>query len=83
MTVHRTIQLEDAVDAQLRALADAKNVAPEQVAQDLLANQLDYDRWFRAAVQEGIASADRGELIDHDEVFDDLRRRIAALTSPE
>ena len=37
-----------------------------------VAERLAYDRWFRAAVQEGRASAARGELYDQDEVFAEL-----------
>ncbi len=36
------------------------------------------DAEFRAAVQEGIAQADRGELIDHDEVVARIERRFHA-----
>ena len=29
---------------------------------------VNYDEWFLREVQKGLAAADRGELIDHDEV---------------
>jgi predicted transcriptional regulator len=36
-----------------------------------------YEAWFAAAVREGIAAADRGELVPHDQVMQDVRARIA------
>jgi antitoxin ParD1/3/4 len=35
--------------------------------------------WLKAEVQRGIDSADRGELIPAEEVFDDLRKKYLAL----
>lgn len=37
----------------------------------------DYEAWFVAAVREGIDAADRGELVSHDKVMQDIRARIA------
>lgn len=81
MTVHMTIAIDDLVNDRLRALADIKQVSPEELVRDVLAEHLDYDRWFHAKVQEGIDSADRGELIDHDEVFARLHERMAKAAS--
>ncbi len=69
MTVHVTIELDDEEGAQLQALAELGAMSREDVAKQLLAERLDYDRWFRARVREGIEAADRGELIDHEEVL--------------
>lgn len=77
MTVNVTIELDEAEEAQLQALADAGSTSREEIAKRLLAERLDYDRWFRAQVQEGIEAADRGELMDHDEVFAQLYERMA------
>jgi predicted transcriptional regulator len=35
----------------------------------------DYQAWKLERVAEGIAAANRGELVDHDELFEELRRR--------
>lgn len=76
MTVHVTIELDEAVNDRLRTLADRKKVSPEELVRDVLAEHLDYDRWFRAAVEEGRASAARGELHDQEEVFAELYARM-------
>lgn len=35
---------------------------------ELVATQLDYDIWFRQEVRRGLASLDRGESIDDEEI---------------
>lgn len=37
----------------------------------------DYEAWFVTAVREGIAAADRCELVPHDQVMQEVRARIA------
>lgn len=37
--------------------------------------------WLKAEIQKGIDEADRGELIPAEEVFADLRARIAAVAA--
>lgn len=46
---------------------DALRLMMEQEAKKL--------EWLRRAIQEGIDSADRGELIPADEVFEEFKRR--------
>ena len=41
---------------------------PAEVLDDALAKFLDYETWFARAVEEGIDAADRGELIEHEDV---------------
>lgn len=77
MTVHMTIAIDEVVNDRLRRLADIKNISPEELVGEVLAEHLDYDRWFRAKVREGIEAADRGDLIDHDEVFARLHERMS------
>ena len=76
MGMHMIIELDEADEAQLRALAEHENLSPEDVVKKALAERLAYDRWFRAAVREGRASAARGELYDHEEVFADIYARM-------
>ena len=38
---------------------------------------LDYDEWFIGEIEKGIASANRGELLGHEEVGVRLEKRIA------
>lgn len=78
MTKHVTVELSDAEEAHLRATAERLETSVEQVLSELVQRQMDYDAWFIRQVQIGIDEADRGELIPHEEVMAELRRRRAA-----
>lgn len=40
----------------------------QRIVADALEQRRDYDRWFRQQVREGIAAAQRGEFVPHEEV---------------
>ena len=61
--------------AQLEALAAQQGSNPAELAQQMLVASLDHQQWFSHSVDEGLAAADRGELIDHDEVGRLLQQR--------
>jgi predicted transcriptional regulator len=42
---------------------------------DAVERMVNYDQWFVREVQKGIAAADRGELVDHEEVKKLIDRR--------
>lgn len=62
------ILLPTDVEEQLLRLANQTGRTPEDVAADALRRVLDYEEKFRAAVAAGIASAERGELLEHEDV---------------
>jgi len=43
---------------------------------------VDYDAWFGRQVDEGLAAADRGELIDHEEIVKLIHAGIRANATP-
>ncbi len=47
-----------------------------------MVDSMDRD-WLRAQIQEGIDSADRGELIDAEEVFSRLQKELDDVTAKE
>lgn len=69
-----TVAIDDETREALRLLADLHDVSPEQCAARILASlaRRKADD-FRTFVQEGIDSADRGEVFSQDEVFDYVR----------
>ena len=77
MTVHVTIELEEAVKASLDAVA----LATGRDARDLLleaARRIASDEAaFLTAVDAGLASLEAGERVPHDEVVTDTKRRRA------
>jgi predicted transcriptional regulator len=64
MEVHFTPEQE----ARLAEIATAAGTDAERLVRDAALRLLQEDARFRAAVQEGIAQADRGEFIEDDEM---------------
>jgi antitoxin ParD1/3/4 len=70
---------EDFIDEAVRT---GRFETPEAVIREslrLLQEQEAAEERFRAAIQKGIDAADRGELVDADEVFDRLERKYRAM----
>jgi predicted transcriptional regulator len=70
MEVHFSPDVETRL--QQVALANGKN--PEQLVKDTVARMLEDQARFVAEVEEGIAAADRGDLIDHKDVVERVNR---------
>jgi predicted transcriptional regulator len=66
------------VETRLQQIALASGKDAEQLVKDTVARMLENQARFVAGVQKGIAQADRGDLIDHDDVV----RRINRLFEP-
>jgi predicted transcriptional regulator len=71
MEVHFSPDVED----RLRQLASANGKNAEQLVKDTVARMLDNQARFIAGVRRGIEQADRGELVEHNDVL----RRIDRL----
>jgi predicted transcriptional regulator len=56
------------LEAKLNQVASQTGKGASQIVEDLVANYLDHDQWFRQQVQKGLDSLDRGEVVLHDEV---------------
>ncbi len=48
---------------------------PEVLAQEAVARMVNYDDWFLHEVDKGLAQAERGETLSHEEVAAPLERR--------
>ena len=64
MEVHFTPEQE----AQLRQFAASEGKDAARVVEETVARMLEQRAQFLAGVERGIAAADRGDLIDHNEV---------------
>jgi len=62
------VNLSPDKEARLRQLANRTGKDAEQVVEEAVDRMLEYDEHFLAAVEEGRASARRGDLLEHDEV---------------
>ena len=72
MEVHFTPEQE----AQLSQIAKNSGTDTEHLVKDAALRLVEEDARFRAAVRRGIAQADRGELLDHNEVVARIERLL-------
>jgi predicted transcriptional regulator len=71
------VHLNADVQAKLSRIAAARGSDAELLVREAIERFVDYDEWFIREVEKGIASADRGELLSHEEVGARLKKRIA------
>jgi len=72
MEVHFTPEQE----AQLSQIASHAGTDTEHLVKDAALRLVEEDAKFRAAVRRGIEQADRGELIEHQEVVARMERLL-------
>jgi len=63
-------------EAQLSQIADYNGTPAEQLVKQAALRPVEEDSAFRASVRRGIEQADRGELIEHDEVKARIERLL-------
>ncbi|HEY6342628.1 MAG TPA: hypothetical protein VIY49_14130 [Bryobacteraceae bacterium] len=64
------------IETQLRQVALANGKDAEQLVKDTVARMLESQARFVAGVERGIAAAERGELIDHEDVVKRINRLV-------
>ena len=62
------VHLQPEKEAQLAQIAAQRGLKTEELAEQVLSRYLEDDKRFIEAVNIGIAAADRGEFVEHDEV---------------
>ena len=72
MELHFTPELE----ARLARIAAQQGRNTDELVQEVLNRYLERETRFIEAVQKGIASADRGDLLEHDEVVARIEKRF-------
>ncbi len=70
-----SVRLDAAKRQQLDSLAASMDRPRSYLVSQAIDQFLDYHEWKLHSVEEGRAAADRGELVSHDDLFGDLRRR--------
>ena len=73
-----SVRLDPEKRKQLDSLAARMDRPRSYLVGQAIDQYLDYHAWKLERVAEGIAAADRDELIDHDDLFGELRRRYRA-----
>lgn len=76
MTAHLAITLDDDQKARLDALAQVRKASVSEVAAEAVAQYLDDDAAFRAAVVAGLTAGRAGDVGDFSEFAADLRLRM-------
>ena len=72
------LNLSPEMEARLARIAANQGRDAESVVLDAVERLLSYDEWIHTKVKHGIASADRGETLSHEEVGRRLEERIDA-----
>ena len=76
-----SIRIDAATLERLDQLAKSLDRSRSWVITQAITHYLDDKEWFVNAVEEGIAAADRGELIPHAQVMAEVREKIAQALS--
>jgi predicted transcriptional regulator len=66
------------LDEALDRLASARGLSKAALVREALAEFVLSEEAFHAAVEEGLADARAGRLVDHDEVMREMRELIAS-----
>jgi predicted transcriptional regulator len=69
------IRLKPDLEEKLSRLANDKGRDRESLVIEAVERMVDYDAWFLQEVERGLASADRGEFIEHEEIRKLIDRR--------
>ena len=67
-TAPLTLRVDKATRQRLDRLAKATSRTRAYLAADAIQRYLDQNEWQTEAIQEGVASAEAGELVEHDQV---------------
>ena len=73
MEVRFTAELEERV----KRTAERQGRESESLVLEAVERFLEYDEWFLKEVEVGVAAADRGEFVDHDQIGKLIESRYA------
>ena len=76
------VHLNPDVQAKLARLAAERGSDAERLAREAIERFVDYDEWFITRVEKGLAAADRGELLTHEEVGERVERLLSRKQQP-
>lgn len=64
MEVHFSVELQE----KLNRIAAQQGRDSESLVREAVERLVDYDEWFFREVEKGIAAADQGKFVEHDEI---------------
>ena len=65
------------LEAKLTRLATERGQDTQALVREAIERLVEYDEWFLREVEKGLAAAEHGELIDHEDVGKLIDRRYA------
>ncbi len=68
------VHLDPELQARLGRLAAERGSDASALAREAIERLVDYEAWFVREVEKGIAAAERGEILTHEEVGERLAR---------
>jgi len=71
------IELSPELQKKLERLASQQGRDSKAIVQEAVERLVGYDEWFLRQVEAGLAQADRGELLEHEEVAARMENLIA------
>ena len=69
------IHLNPELQAKLNRVASESGRDTQSLVQEAVERFVDYDEWFLREVEAGLAAADRGEFIEHEDIGKLINRR--------
>ncbi len=69
------LRLNPDLEAKLNRVAAEQGRDSETLVQEAVERLLNYHDWFIGEVEKGLAAADRGEFIEHEEIGKLIRNR--------
>ncbi len=72
-----SFRLDQSKIARLDRLAAAMDRSRSWVVNQAIEQYLDHEEWFAEAVEDGIAAADSGDLVPHEDAVTAARDRIS------
>jgi predicted transcriptional regulator len=64
------------LQTKLTLAASRRGIAAEALALEAIERAVEYEDWFLREVEQGLAQADRGELLTHEDVGARLEKRL-------
>jgi len=71
-----TARISPVLNRKLDGYAKMTGRTKSRAIERLLQEHIDYETWFVKEVRKGIASADRGDLVAHDEAMRRIKEHI-------
>jgi predicted transcriptional regulator len=69
------VRLKPDLEAKLSRLASEQGRDRESLVLEAVERMVNYDEWFVQEIEKGLAAADRGEFLEHEEIRKLIDRR--------